>query len=253
MEAYEEETANAVFELPAATPTVYRYSYEDILWHCSHVHASEEVIAIVREALRPGRIEKASTSRITGLLNKVTQTTFKKLLPDIISTVEQDRANGLKLLEHACLNNDVMSMYIKMLNYVTYKDQLATWFLSEFAPFVECLHKEMMELDQTEYDVFCRLQKKLRSLGARLRLLYMFADRGYLERDALQGVVEEASSTVDHIDMLLAFLAAIEKSRRPAQAVERLLQMGQTLSFKYKFKIEELMKPDKRPAAASRR
>lgn len=218
------------------------YTYDDILWHCSHVQASAEVIALVKEALRPNKIEKPQTARITGLLNKVTPATFRKLLPDIINAVEQERANGLKLLEHACLNADFMNMYLDMLTYVTYKDQLAAWFMDELRPFVERLHTELAELDLSDYDVFCMTQKKLRSLHARLRLLQLFVASGFLGKKGFMEQVDLVAAHVTNVDMLLTLLGALDGPNRPGDAVARLLAMGEELSFKYKFKIEELMK-----------
>lgn len=221
---------------------MHRYTYDDILWHCSHIPPTADVLTVIKEALRPGRIEKSETARITGLLNKVTKATLRKLLPDIISAVEQDRANGLKLLEHACMNVDFLSMYLEMLGYITYKDQLATWFNSELPPYVERLCAELRELDQSNYDVFCMTQKKLKGLGCRLRLLQMFADKGYLPGAVFRDTAESSSAAIEDVDVLLAFLGAMRADTQPRGAVARLLEMGETLPFKYKFKIEELMK-----------
>jgi hypothetical protein len=220
--------------------TYLKYTYDEILWICCHVQQSQEIYELISETLRPNKIEKTNLSKITGLLNKLSEQNFKRLLPDILNNLEQNHENGIKLLEHGCLNIDSKHLYTKVLSLITYKKDLAQMFFKETLPFVIGLCKELRELDQRDYDNFCFIQKKQNILKARIKLLVSFANNKYIDNIEFKQCMNECINYIENIELQITFLSVLPRVYWYDGIIEKLQVEAINAPFKIKYKLEEL-------------
>ncbi|KAG2424887.1 hypothetical protein HXX76_014045 [Chlamydomonas incerta] len=180
--------------------------------------------------------KKVHYTLVTSLLNKLTAQNCKKLTPALLSVIEADHTNGMKLLDHCCINVDRMAVFLDVLSLVTYKHELSAKFASDLSPHTRALLAAWCSGDHADYDLFCKLQKMLGSLRARMRILEMFVARGLIPTADMRDLVACAMSDLREVELQIACMESVSRCFWPQTALPGLLEQLSCLPFKLRFK-----------------
>lgn len=216
------------------------YTYDDFLWFCAHVQPCQDTLALIKDALRPHAIARPPTAQVTSLLNKLTEQNCKKLTPALLNVIEADHGNGMKLLDHCCINVDRMAVFLDVLSLVTYKHELSSKFAAQLQVHVAALLAAWHSGDHADYDLFCALQKMQGSLRARMRILEMFVGRGLIPTTEMRALVGSALAALPEVELRIACLESVSRRFWPQEVLPDLLSLAPSLPFKLQFKVERL-------------